>query len=179
MNKQQFIEYIEKLPNEIDFTPMHVEVKAECPNPDGSYRTIAKNIKFECTYTDMVHKLEHTKENSKIDPLLISSPFYSSTESIKFQDRLNQLHLTLRDILKYGQYGDCPQEWGGIPIFVFAWNLLSCLRTKEDSFYETLHDEIKEVLVALGEHLSNIGRNNAEFELTTECLSLKLGDLLD
>ena len=57
MNKQQFIEYIDKLPNEIDFTPMTVDLKAECPNPDGSYRTITKKIKFECTYTEMVHKL--------------------------------------------------------------------------------------------------------------------------
>lgn len=182
MNKQEFIEYIDKLPHDMSFTPMTVHVKGETPTPDGMYRDITKTIKFECTYNEMVNKLEHNHDTGEINHLVISAPFNYSRDimdGVNFQDRLNKLHLTLRDILKFGQYGDSPQEWGGIPILVLAWNLLSCLRAKEDSFYETLHPEIKEILVALGENLSNIGKDNAEFELTTECFSLKLVDLLD
>jgi|SRR5882672_1635007 len=181
MNKQEFIEYIDKFPDDMSFTPMTVHVKGEDLSLDGMYRDIKKTIKFECTYYEDVHKLDHTHHNDESNPLAISTPFSyaSDTDGVFFQDKLDKLHLTLRDILKSGKYGDVPKEWGGIPIFVLAWNLLSCLRAKEDSFYETLHPEIKEILVALGENLSNIGQDRPEFELTTECFSLKLVDLLD
>jgi hypothetical protein len=111
MNKQAFIDYIEKLPNQIEFTPMKVEVKAELPNADGSYRTLTKNIKFECTYTEMVHKLEEKSPS----PRLFDTPISL------FEQEVIRLNKSIVDLIT-PSYGSIPKYWGGIPIIVLAWN---------------------------------------------------------
>jgi hypothetical protein len=167
MNKQEFIDYIAKLPNEIDFTPMTVHVKAESPNPDGTYRTITKNIKFECTYTEFVHKLP---------PHFLPPKNFSSISL--FDTHVRNLNKSLHDLIK-PSYGSYPQNWGAIPICVLAWNLLTCLRDRDESFFHTLTQDTHDILLSLGALLAFLDDPSKEpISIVGAPFSFKIGDLL-
>lgn len=168
MNKQQFIAYIEKLPEEIDFTPMHVDVIAECPNPDGSYRTITKKIKFECIYTEFVHNLEEQSPAPHKNFLSISL----------FDTHISNLNDSIQAVIK-PSYGDFPKNWGGIPIFVLTWNLLTCLRDREESFFHTLTQDTRDLLLSLRSLLEFLEDPRKEpISIVGDPFSFKIVDML-
>lgn len=156
MNKQEFIDYIEKLPNEIDFTPMTVQVKAECPHPDGSYRTITKNIKFECTYNSMVHQLpdvpaKHTGTSfgGTLENVVKFWEEKFAPEPDEFYRHINKLKDDICNVIS-PLYGDCFKNWGGIPIFVLSYLLTESLKITDES----LPDDVLKALENLKDFLN-------------------------
>jgi hypothetical protein len=133
MNKAEFIQYIEKIPEDTEFTPMHVDVHGNLPNLDGSYRTITKKIKFECEYTAEVHKLPIVEE--KIRGIF--------DEIDKELDREVSRDLYYEVIWKFEKdHGSNVHQWGIAPLRTLALLLHYGLLNKDESFRQDLYDEL-------------------------------------
>jgi len=150
MNKLEFIEYITNIPEDIEFTPMKVEVKSHCPNSDGSYRTINKTIKFQCTYTEMVHQLPAFKYKSnfretyeQVSSEIDNELFLEECRSLKYDVSLVFQH-------DYSSH----TEGGEVPLCILAHLFLECLEEYNIDENTKLFPETRNVLAKIIQNFS-------------------------
>jgi hypothetical protein len=157
LNKTQFIEYIILIPEDIEFTPMSIDVRGHSPQPDGTYRTMTKKISFECEYTEQVHKLpcmlEKPRDSS--DDYFQSLIEVESQPICEFQKTSTKLRKSIIRRFKKEGCGDNPVIWDAIPIYVLSELLNDAIHRKNREYFKSVVPEVMNVVNLLGYTLIN------------------------